>query len=84
MEKHQNCAQKLPNVTSETYRKLAILATFSSCFFLLAATPAPATPSVQKGIFKRQPPKIEPLPAANPHGSEGRKSIKIAPKNSLM
>ena len=48
-----------------------ILATFSSC-------PAPATPSVQKGIFKRQSPKIEPLPAANPHGSEGRKSIKIA------
>ena len=29
-------------------------------------------------------PKIEPLPAANPHGSEGRKSIKIAPKNCLM
>ena len=34
--------------------------------------------------FSRQSPKIEPLPAANPHGSEGRKSIKIAPKNSLM
>ena len=34
-EKHQNCAQTLPNVTSETYRKLAILATFSSCFLLL-------------------------------------------------
>ena len=27
---------------------------------------------------------VEPLPAANPHGSEGRKSIKIAPKNCLM
>ena len=62
-----------------------ILATFSSCFLLFpAAAPAPASPAVQKGIFKRQPPKIEPLPAANPHGSEGRKSIKIAPKNSLM
>ena len=34
-EKHQNCAQTLPNVTSETYRKFAILATFSSCFLLL-------------------------------------------------
>ena len=27
---------------------------------------------------------VEPLPAANPHGSEGRKSIKIVPKNYLM
>ena len=64
-----------------------ILATFSSCFLLFpaaAATPAPATPSVQQGIFKRQSPKIEPLPAANSHGTEGRKSIKIAPKHSLM
>ena len=63
-----------------------ILATFSSYFLLFppAAAPAPASPSVQKGIFKRQSPKIEPLPAANPHGSEGRKSSKIAPKNSLM
>ena len=78
-------AQKLPTVTSETYRKLAILATFSSCFLLFppAAAPAPAS-LFQKGIFKRQSPKIEPLPAANLHGSEGRKSIKIAPKNSLM
>ena len=83
MEKHENCAQKLPNVTSETYRKLAILATFL-LFPPAAAAPAPAIPSVQKGIFKRQSPKIEPLPAANPHGSEGRKSMKIAPKNSLM
>ena len=49
-----------------------------------AAAPAPATPSVQKRIFKRQSPQTEPLPAANPHGSEGRKSFKIAPKNSLM
>ena len=63
---------------------------FFSDFFLLfpppgaAAAPAPATPSVQKGIFKRQSPKIEPLPAANPHGSEGRKSSKNAPKNSLI
>ena len=34
-EKHQNCAQTLPNVTSETYSKFAILGTFSSCFLLL-------------------------------------------------
>ena len=27
---------------------------------------------------------VEPLPAANPHGREGRQSIKIAPKNCLM
>ena len=56
---------------------------YFSYFFLLfppavAAAPAPASPAVQKGIFKRQSPKIEPLPAANPYGSEGRKSIKIA------
>ena len=39
---------------------------YFSYFFLLfppAAAPAPASPSVQKGIFKRQSPKIEPLPA---------------------
>jgi len=65
---------------------------YFSYFFLLfppaaaaaAAAPAPASPSVQKGIFKRQSPEIEPLPAANPHGSGGRKSIKSAPKHSLM
>ena len=62
---------------------------FRYFFFLFppaaaAAAPAPATPSVQKGIFKRQSPKIEPLLAANPQGSEGRKSSKIAPKNFLM
>ena len=59
---------------------------YFSYFFLLfppAAAPAPAS-LFQKGIFKRQSPKIEPLPAANPNGSEGRKSIKIAPKNFLM
>ena len=65
-----------------------ILATFSSCFLLFppAAAPAPATPSVQKNASsKRQSPQTEPLPAADPHGSEGRKSIKIcAQKNSLM
>ena len=42
-EKHQNCAQKLPNVISETM----LLATFSSAA-AAAAAPAPATPSVQK------------------------------------
>ena len=55
-----------------------------SYFFLLfpaaapAAAPAPATPVAGCDA------KIEPLPAANHHGSEGRKSIKIAPKNCLM
>ena len=83
-EKHQNCAQTLPNVTSETYRKGWFQLLFPPVFPPAAAVPAPATPSVQKGIFKRQSPKIEPLPAANPHGSEGRKSMKIAPKHSLM
>ena len=44
-DKHQNCDQKLPNVTSETHRK--------GWFYLLfplaaAAAPALATPSVQK------------------------------------
>ena len=54
---------------------------FSYVFLLFPpAAAAPAIPSVQKGIFKRQSPKIEPLPAANPHGSEGRKSSKIGPK----
>ena len=63
--------------SSETQRKK-----HCSYFFLLfpaaAAAPAPATP------VAAATPKIEPLPAANPHGSEGRKSIKIAPKNCLM
>ena len=52
---------------------------FSYLFLLFpaAAAPAPATPSGKKASSKATP-KIEPLPAqANPHGSEGRKSIKI-------
>ena len=53
---------------------------YFSYFFLLF----PPAAAAAAGIFKRQSPKTEPLPAANPHGSEGRKSIKIAPKNSLM
>ena len=59
---------------------------YFSYFFLLfpPAAAAAAAAALAAGIFKRQSPKIEPLPAANPHGSEGRKSIKIAPKNSLM
>ena len=77
-------ALKLPNVTSETHRKEWFQLHFllvSSCFLLLLLLVLlPAISSAQKGIFKRESPKIEPLPAANPHGSEGRKSIKIAPK----
>ena len=80
-------ALKLPNVTSETHRKESFQLLFlpvSSCFLLLLLLLLlPAISSVQKGIFKRESPRIEPLPAANPHGSEGRKSIKIAPKNTL-
>ena len=52
-----------------------IVATFSSCFLLLLLLLL---------RWQAATPKIEPLPAANPHGSEGRKSIKIAPKNCLM
>ena len=53
------------------------LATFSSCFLLLLLL-------LLLLRWQAAMPKIEPLPAANPHGSEGRKSIKIAPKNCLM
>ena len=95
-EKHQNCAQKLPNVTSETIEKddfsyffllfppaaaaapllllfwnlekKMIVATFSSCFLLLLLL-------LLQLRWQAAMPKIEPLPAANPHGSEGRKSI---------
>ena len=52
-----------------------IVATFSSCFLLLLLLLL---------RWQAATPKIEPLPAANPHGSEGRKSIKIAPKNCLL
>ena len=95
-EKHQNCAQKLPNVTSETIEKddfsyffllfppaaaapllllfwnlekKMIVATFSSCFLLLLLL------LLLQLRWQAATPKIEPLPAANPHGSEGRKSI---------
>ena len=50
---------------------------YFSYFFLLFP---PAAAAAAAGIFKRQSPKIEPLPATNPHGSEGRKSSKIGPK----
>ena len=56
-----------------------IVATFSSCFLLLLLLILLLLLQWQAAT-----PKIEPLPAANPHGSEGRKSIKIAPKNCLM
>ena len=46
-----------------------------------AAAPALATPSVQKAAPSIQ--KAAPRMGKH-HGSEGRKSIKIAPKNSLM
>ena len=53
-----------------------IVATFSSCFLLLLLL-------LLLLRWQAATPKIEPLPAANPHGSEGRKSIKITPKNSV-
>ena len=58
--------------------KKMIVATFSSCFLLLLLL------LLLLLRWQAATPKIEPLPAANPHGSEGRKSIKIAPKNCLM
>ena len=54
-----------------------IVATFSSCFLLLLLL-------LLLLRWQVATPKIEPLPATNPHGSEGRKSIKIAAKNCLM
>ena len=45
-----------------------------------AAAPALATPSVQKAAPSIQ----KAAPGWENTGSEGRKSIKIAPKNSLM
>ena len=85
-EKHQNCAQKLPNVTSETHRTCyfsdthrknnLIVATFSSCFLLLLLL------LLLLLRWQAATPKIEPLPAANPHGSEGRKASKLHPKTS--
>ena len=55
-----------------------IVATFSSCFLLLLLL------LLLLLRWQVATPKIEPLPATNPHGSEGRKSIKIAAKNCLM
>ena len=130
-EKYQNCAQKLPNVTSETHRKGC---DFSYFFLLLLLLLALATPSIQKtapgwentmavkdGKVSKLRPKIPNVTSethrkgcdfsyffllllllllllfflfsfysksssrmGKHHGSEGRKSIKIAPKNSLM
>ena len=60
-------------------KKKMILATFSSCFLLLLLLLLCLLLRWQAAT-----PKIEPLPVANPHGSEGRKSIKIAPKKCLM
>ena len=53
-----------------------IVATFSFCFLLLLL--------LLLLRWQVATPKSEPLPAANPHGREGRKSIKIAAKNCLM
>ena len=53
---------------------MMILATFSP-----AAEEAPAAAE-----WLAATPKIEPLPAANPHGSEGRKSSEMAPQKCLM
>ena len=54
-----------------------IVATFSFCFLLLLLL-------LLLLRWQVATPKSEPLPAANPHGREGRKSIKIAAKNCLM
>ena len=48
-----------------------IVATFSSCFLLLLLLLL----LLLQLRWQAATPKIEPLPAANPHGSEGRKSI---------
>ena len=50
-----------------------------SYFFSPAAGDAPTTAAAAAAT-----PKSEPLPAANPHGSEGRKSFEIAPQKCLM
>ena len=78
-EKHQNCAQKLPNVTSETARKwrfwrhfpataAAALAAAPSAS-ALAAAPARKTAAGQENTMARK---------------DGKAPTKIAPKNSLM
>ena len=65
---------------AQTLSGKMIVATFSSCFLLLLLL------LLLRLLLRWQAatPKIEPLPAAYPHGSEGRKSIKIAPKICLM
>ena len=82
-EKHQNCAQKLPNVTSETHRKRdVLLAAFSSCFLLFppaaATTPAPATPVAGCDAKNRT------TPSSKSPWHWRTEKYKIAPKNCLM
>ena len=69
-EKYQNCAQKLPNVTSETHRKGCDF----SYFFLCCCCSCSCYSFYSKDSSRM----------GKHHGSEGRKSIKIAPKNSLI
>ena len=59
-----------------------ILATFSSCFLLFppAAAPAPASPAVQKGIFKRQSPKSNHSQRQIPMAVKDGKASKLRPK----
>ena len=73
-EKYQNCAQKLPNVTSETHRKGCDFADFSYFFLLLLLLLLSCNSFYSKDSSRM----------GKHHGSEGRKSIKMAPKNSLM
>ena len=51
------------------------LATFSSCFLLLLLL-------LLLLRWQAATPKIEPLPATNPHSSEGRKTTKLRPKTA--
>ena len=53
-----------------------------SYFFLLFPAAAPAAAPVPATRWQAVTPKIEPLPAANPHGSEGRKASKLHPKTA--
>ena len=77
-EKPQNCSPKMPNVTSETYRKwwflrlflLAAAMNFGYLFLLLLQKEAFAAAAAGPRIGKH-------------HGSEGRRSPKIAFRKCL-
>ena len=83
-EKVQNCAKKLPNVTSATGRKcrfwLQFPATTGSGWLLFPATAAvaPAASAVAAGHGS-----TSGCRTGKHHGTEGRRRFKIAPKNCL-